>query len=205
MALARIGEKRILNLDDNSAGNMPLIYCRLFYEQTAKALMRSYLWRFARDRAQLSQDTNTPDFQWSYAYILPSDFLRHILIYDGSDLPEGRTYVSYELEGQRLLINESTVYLKYIRFVESPASWDPLFIETLVLMLAQKMCIPLSGGGRDGMALKADIDAELYGGKGRQGKRGLMSAVRAMDRQEAEHIGRDELKTWNDAKYSDLA
>jgi hypothetical protein len=75
----------------------------------------------------------------------------------------------------------------------------------MVLQLAQKLCIPLSGAGKDGMALKTDIDIELYGDRKRTSRRGLMSIVRAMDRQEAEHIGRDELKTWADARFSDLA
>jgi len=204
MSLARIGAQRINDYTDSSDTNKGAIYCRLFYEQTAKALMRSHLWRFARERVQLSQDTDDPDFQWTYAYHLPSDFLRHILVYDGSDLPEGRTYVSYELEGSRLLIDESSVYLKYIKWVESPANWDALFIEALVLQLAAKLVLPLSGAGKEGLAIKSDIDAELYGSR-RYGRRGVISRVRAMDRQEAEHIGRDELKTWSDARFSDSA
>jgi len=202
MALARLGSKRINDFNSTVETGTPIIYCRLFYEQTAKSLMRSHLWRFARDRVQLSQDAETPDFQWAYQYNLPSDFLRHILVYDGSDLPEGRTYVSYEIEGNKLLIDESTVYIKYIKWVESPASWDTLFIEVLALMLAQKMCIPITGGSKEGMMLKQDIDAELFGSR-RYGRRGLMAQVRAMDRNEAEHIGRDERRTWEDARFSD--
>ena len=202
MALARIGGQRITDYNDTTESSKYAIYCRLFYTQTAKSLMRSHLWRFARDRVELSQDTETPDFQYSYQYSLPADFLRHILIYDGSDLPEGKTYVSYEIEGKKLLIDESEVFMKYIKWVESPAEWDPLFIEVLVLQLANKLVIPISGGGKEGMALKADIDAELYGSR-RYGRRGLMAKVRALDRQEAEQIGRDELKTWVDAVHSD--
>jgi hypothetical protein len=191
MSLARFGAKRIEDFTDNTDTDKPAIYCRLFYEQTAKSLMRSHLWRFARWRVQLSQDTNTPDFQWSYAYHLPADFLRHILVYDGSDLKEGKTYTSYELEGSRLLINESEVYIKYIRWIESPASWDPLFIDLMVLKLAQNLVIPLT----QDVKLKADIDKDLER---------LMPKVRALDRQEAEHIGRDELKTWEDSRFSDI-
>jgi hypothetical protein len=190
MSLARFGAIRINDFDDASEAGTSIIYCRLFFYQTAKALMRSHWWRFARHRVQLSQDPNTPDFQWNYAYHLPSDFLRHILIYDGSDMPQGRTYVSYELEGQRLLIDESEVYMKYIRWIEDVGAWDPLFIEVMVLQLAQKLCIPLTQDAK----IKADIDDDLGP---------LMRKVRAMDRNEAEQVGRDELKTWNDARYSD--
>jgi hypothetical protein len=144
MSLSRFGSKRINDFDDNTESSTQIIYCRLFFENTAKALMRSHFWRFARDRVELSQDTNDPAFQWDYAYHLPSDFLRHILVYDGSDLPEGRTFVSYELEGNRLLIDESEVYIKYIKWVSDVGKWDPLFIEVMVLQLAQKLCMPLS-------------------------------------------------------------
>lgn len=192
MALARFGAKRITDFGDSTDTKPEAVYCRLFYTQTAKALMRSHLWRFARHRVQLSQDTEDPAFEYTYAYTLPNDFLRHILLWDGSDLPGGRVYTSYDIEGDRVLIDESTVYLKYIRWMESPASWDPLYIEVMVLQLAKKLCMPLS----QDVEIKADLDRDLEP---------LMRKVRALDRQEAEHWGRDELKVWLDSRYSDTA
>lgn len=192
MSLARLGAQRITDYGDNTDTKKEAIYCRLFYEQTAKALMRSHLWRFARHRVQLSQDAEAPAFEYDYAYHLPNDFLRHILLWDGSDLPGGRVYTSYDIEGSRVLIDESTVYLKYIRWVESPASWDSLFLDLMVLELARRLVIPLS----QDLNLKSDIDKDIDK---------LMPKVRALDRQEAEHWGRDELKVWLDARYSDTA
>lgn len=191
-SLARLGATRIADYDDAGDTHPEAIYCRLFYEQTAKALMRSHWWRFAKDRVQLSQDTVVPAFQWAYAYHLPNDFLRAIMVYDGSDLGGGRTYSSYELEGSRLLIDESEVYLKYIRWVSDVPSWDPLFTEVFILVLAKKLCIPLSQDSK----IKIDLDNDLVP---------LMRQVRALDRQEQEQIGRDELRTWNDARFSDIA
>jgi len=192
-ALARFGAKRINSYDDATDKKPEAIYCRLYYEQTAKALIRSHWWRFAKHRVQLSQDTTDPAFQWTYAYLLPSDFLRKVMVYDGSDLPGGRTYTSYELEANRLLIDESSVYLKYIRWVSDVPSWDPLFTEVMVLELAKKLVVPLS---QDVTKLKPDIDKDLEI---------LKRRVRAMDRQEQEQIGRAELKTWADARSSDSA
>lgn len=191
MALARLGAKRINDYEDASDTKPEALYCRMYYEQTAKALMRSHLWRFAKARVQLSQDTETPVFQWAYQYALPNDFLRHIKIYDGSDLIAGKTYVSYELEGDKLLIDESTVYMQYIRWVEDVPSWDPLFVEVMVLALAKKLVIPLS----QNIKFKEDIDEDLIP---------LMMKVRAMDRQESEHIGRAERLAWREARWSDM-
>ena len=192
MALARFGARRINDYGDASEKTLEAIYCRLFYEQTAKAFMRSFLWHFAMDQASLSQDTVSPTFQWSYKYHLPSDFLRLVLVYDGSDPKTGRTYDTYEIMGKHLYIEESTVSLKYIKWVSSEGEWDPLFVDAMVLTLARKLVIPLS----QDMKLKKDIDDDLAV---------LMRQVRALDRQEQLSIGRDALKTWNDARYSDLA
>lgn len=190
MALARIGAKRINDYGDASDTKLEAVYCRLFYDHTAKALMRSHLWRGSKSRVQLSQNTTDPAFKWSYSYALPNDFLRLIRVYDGSDLPGGATYTSYELEGKNLLTDEATCYIEYIKWVSSEGEWDSLFIEVLVLQLARKLIIPLSLD----VKLKQDIDKDLAP---------LMRQVRALDRQEGEHIGRDELLTWRDARYSD--
>lgn len=190
MSLARIGAKRINDYADSSDTKLEAVYCRLFYEQTAKSLMRAHWWRFAKARVQLSQETTAPDFQWTYAYTLPNDFLRSVLVYDGSRLTTGETEYDYELEGSQLLTDESTVYLKYIRWVSDEPSWDPLFTECMALHLARKLVIPLS----QDLKLKKDIDIDLVP---------LMRQVRAIDRQEQYHIGRISLKTWQDARYSD--
>jgi hypothetical protein len=192
MALARIGAKRINDYEDTSETKLEAVYCRLYYGQTAKALMRSHLWGFAKARVQLSQDTETPAFQWTYSYSLPNDCLRIRYVYDGSDQVGGKTYYSWEREGSHLLINESSVYLKYIRWVEEVPSWDPLFTEVMVLTLAKKLVIPLS----QDIKMRADIDQDL---------KPLMHQVRALDRQESEQIGRAERKPWSLARYSDTA
>lgn len=190
MALARFGAKRINDFDDASENSLEAVYCRLFYTQTAKALMRSHFWWFAKDRVQLSQDTTDPVFQWDYAYHLPNDFLRAILVYNGADNPTGETEYDYELEGKRLLTDEDEVYLKYVKWVPSEANWDALFIEVFTLVLAQKLVIPVS----QDVKLKIDIGADLGP---------LMKKVRALDRQEEYHVGRVSRKTWNDARHSD--
>lgn len=191
-ALARLGAKRINSYEDATDTKPEALYCRLFYEQTAKALLRAHLWWFAKHRVQLSKDTSDPAFQWTYAYTLPNDFLRPILVYDGSDNPTGETEYDYELEGARLLTDDSAVYLKYVRWVADESSWDALFTELMILHLAKKLVIPLS----QDVQLKTEIENDLVP---------LMRRVRAMDRQEEYHIGRYSLRTWREARYSDIA
>lgn len=189
-ALASIGAKRINDFGDNSDTKPEAIYCRMFYEQTVKALTRSHLWGFAKARKQLSQDTETPEFQWAFSYALPADFLRLLYIWDSSDLPGGQTYYSSEIEGGKLLTDIGTLYCKYIRWVEDVPSWDSLFTDVMILTLAQKLVIPLS----QDLKLDERIQVKLAP---------LLRQVRTIDRQEMEHMGRAELLTWRDARFSD--
>ena len=55
-SLGRLGSKRINNIDDPKEDSTQAIQCRLHFEQTRDALVRSNWWSFARARATLSKD-----------------------------------------------------------------------------------------------------------------------------------------------------
>jgi len=183
-ALARIGSKRLNDLDTDTSPQA--IQCRTHYEITRDSLIRSHFWRFASARATLVQDADTPDFEWDYQYILPNDFLRMKSIYE--DRFSGVNLCSYALEGQRLLTNESSMEIRYIRKVTDVTEFDPLFVEVLVLQLALKLVSGLAGGAPN---LQDILQRELAM---------LMPSVRALDRQETNTAGQDEASTWNDAR-----
>lgn len=197
MALARIGTKRINDYTDNSDKKVEAIQCRLNYAQTCDALLRSHWWRFARSRKQLSANTTSPDFEWTYAYDLPTDFLRMwIRPWEDNSQVQQNTRYSYSLEGKQLLSDLSSMYIRYIRRVTDVPTFDPLFIEVLVLQLALKMVMPLTGAGREAMAMRQSLYAELYG------PGGVMARVRVMDKSETKTIGANDTPTWNDARMA---
>ena len=80
MALGRIGSKRLNDIDADTT--VEAILCRLHYEQARNELLQSHVWRFALARSVLSEDTNTPDFQWDHQFDLPVDYFRAIGLYD---------------------------------------------------------------------------------------------------------------------------
>jgi len=191
MALGRIGAKRINDLSDATDTKTEAIQCRLHYAQTRDALMRSHLWRFASHRKQLSEDTDIPaaeDFEWDHQFDLPNDFLRLKSIYEDNNTPDRSTYYSYDIEGTKILTNETSVYIRYIRRIIDTSKFDPLFTEVLVLLLADRFIGPLAGGDAK---IQAKIDDAL---------KKLMPKVRALDRQEPNTMGRADLGTWNDAR-----
>ncbi|MEE9529110.1 MAG: hypothetical protein V3V88_03575 [Dehalococcoidia bacterium] len=186
-ALGRIGAKRINNFEDSADSSPQAIQCRLHFEQTRDALMRSHWWRFARDRVVLSQDTTDPDFEWDNQFILPSDMLRARSVF--SDTQTRNTRFSYELEGDRLLTNQSAVNFRYIKKITDPTKFDSLFVEVLVLLLAIKLVGPLAGAN---VKLTTILNQEL---------RPLMKQVRAIDRQETNTRGKADRNLWNDARF----
>lgn len=187
ISLGRIGANRIDgNVETDTA--VQAILCRLHYEPTRDALLRSHSWRFASARADLTVSETTPDFEWNYQFPLPDDFLAMKSIYENRFSDENLR--SYALEGSTLLTNESEMSIRYIKKVIDPAEFDPLFIEVLVLLLADKMIGPLAGGDAD---IQRKIDKALED---------LMPAVRALDGQETNTEGIADKQTWNSARYN---
>jgi len=188
MALGWLGAKRITSLDD---GSVQAIHCKLHYEQTRDALLRSHWWRFASARASLSQDTDTPDFEYDYQYSLPSDFLRLKSVFSENGTATENTRYSYAIEGNKILTDDeesdNTLDIRYIKRVTDTAQFDPLFTEVLILKLALKLVGPLDAG----QATRENILNEL---------KLVMPRVRALDRQETQAIGRLNNRPWTEAR-----
>jgi hypothetical protein len=139
LALGRIGDERIMSLNDASQSAR---YCKLFYSQTRDEVLRSHAWNFATARTTLTALADPPAFGWDLQYQLPNDFLRLCQLnswdaWEPLDL--------FELEGDKLLTNESKAEIKYIYRITDVSIFDTIFIEALSLKLASKIARPLTG------------------------------------------------------------
>ena len=186
-AFSKIGSLRINDFSDLTESSPQAIQARTQYEPTRDALIRSYNWRFARERVVLSQDTETPALEWDFQYILPSDFMALVSIYEGrfTDV----NFRNYAIEGERLLTNETTMCIRYTKKVTDVSKFDPLFVQLLVWTLADTFIGPLAGGDS---RIQLKIDRTLAE---------LTLSVRAFDGQETNTAGRFESGTWNDSKF----
>jgi hypothetical protein len=145
MALVRIGTRRITALSDVTPEGQ---LCNEHYAQVRNSLLRSYWWSFAIDRAALSEDTTSPEFGYDRQFLLPSDCLRMLEIEDDDDC---------KIEGGKLLTNESSANIVYVKAVTDPTSFDVLFIEVLALALADRLVMAITHD----MTLKDTIGREL--------------------------------------------
>jgi len=78
---------------------------------------------------------NYPPYPWDYQYDLPSDFLRFVKTDDKDD--------RLEIVGTLLKTDEDAITMQYVWQNTDPDTFDPLFVEYLVVSLAVKLCMPL--------------------------------------------------------------
>lgn len=180
-ALGGIGSTRINDFEEATEASPEAIHCRLHFAPVRDALLRSYLWRFARARDTLVQDDTDPTFDWDRQFILPNDFLRFRSIEE-----EDGGSVNHAIEGKKILTNFSTVHLRYIKKVTDASQFDPLFVAVFVLQLEMRLLTALA---KTDPKLKANIKQELEL---------LMPSVRAVDSDETNTTGR---RDWNLARY----
>ncbi len=187
MALARLGANRIISLADTSENTTPAIQCRLHYEQTKTALIRSYRWSFARGRETLSVSSDTPDFEYDFQYTLPSDYLYYVSPYENQ--PFDVNIITFTIEGAFFLTNDTEVELRYIKNIDDATKFDPLFVEVLILRLAKKM-LPALAGSNTKLARELAVELEE-----------IEAQARAVAGQESNSIGTSDMELWNDARF----
>ncbi len=182
LALSDVGIKRINDFETDSSPQA--IACRLHYEPTKDALLRSHYWPFAAGRATLSQDAEDPDFEYDNQFILPNDFKYLRSIFADNFTVEGKSRNRHAIEGKRLLTNDSTSQIRYTKDITDPTEFDPLFVEVFVKQLALKLTSLAGATPKIRESLKDDLKL-------------LMPSVRSLSRQEAELVRKID---WNDIR-----
>jgi hypothetical protein len=141
LALAKIGhEPRINDLNENTKGAR---LCSTFYNPCRRALLREFLWRFARKKAVLAPLSETPAFDGGKMFQLPADCLRVIGTDDDYKYGYGRWYV----EQDKIIADTDVLNIVYIADIENPAYFDPIFDQALACRLAIDLSIPITQSG----------------------------------------------------------
>ena len=132
-ALNQLGASSITALTENSKNAR---ICNERYETIRDAVYRSHPWNCLVKRVQLAQDSDTPAWGFTYQYTLPSDCLRVLQIKDYNS--------DYKIEGRKLLIGESEVYLIYLAIETDVNQLDILLRETISAYLAQDIAYAIT-------------------------------------------------------------
>ena len=133
-ALNLIGASNILDLtEDSKAARI----CNQRYTFVRDATFRSHPWNCLLRRVTLAPDTETPDFDFSNQFTLPTDpFCLRVLQLQDQDLV-------YKVEGRKILANSTEIKMLYVARVEDPNEYDQLLIEAISAKLAADICYAL--------------------------------------------------------------
>jgi len=137
LALTKLDAARITSIDDESetARKASDIYAKL-----RDAVLRAHPWNFACDRVKLALLADTPAFEYSYQFQLPTNCLRVIGAYNS----DGGVIEDYKIEGKKLLCNYDDVFIKYIKRITDANQYDANFIDAFATRLAADLAYPIT-------------------------------------------------------------
>lgn len=142
LALSWLGGQRIISLDDPSTEGQ---LCKANYDSSRRAVLDEREWTFCVKRVQLSPLVETPLFGYSHAFLLPTERLALINVYDpASGNNPNPPSIQHAVEGDRLYANLSRVDVKYKQDVIDPTLFNPLFDQTLAAHIAMLIAVPLT-------------------------------------------------------------
>ena len=135
-ALRLLGDDPITSLTEDSE-RARLV--NALYEEVRDEVTRAAMWDCAKDRQVLASLATTPAFGWSFYHQLPSTCLRVV------DVLSGDIRVEHELEGRKLMTDESSVNLIFLKKITDPNDMDSLFIGAYTAKLAAELAEPITG------------------------------------------------------------
>ena len=150
LALQKLGAGSIASMDEDSREARVMNAC---YEPLRDRELRAHAWNFSIKRTTLAPSATTPDFDFTYAFPVPSDMLRL--------LPPARAGLDWTIEQlngtPHILTNDgNTLEIRYVAKVTDPAIFDALFVDMLACKMAWHSCETITQSNTK----KADIQQE---------------------------------------------
>lgn len=171
LVLSKLGEDE--ELDDPQADTKAARAIRSYWDATRDMVLRAHLWNFAIDPAgaALSADaaySPAREADHPYRYALPNDFLR----LDLQRLRPPGLRRDLRVGGRWLYAwtGGGEVQVSYVRRVEEPGAWDPLFAEAFACRLAAQITQRLTGGDPSRAELMREYQLALAEAKAVDGR-----------------------------------
>jgi hypothetical protein len=160
--LIKVGADPITSLTDDSVEARA---ANAQYEKLRDEVLRAHPWNFAVARQRLARLVEAPPFGFAFQYQLPPDCLR-VLVMNG-----GRSV--FEIEGRKLMTDEESADVVYVRRITDPNEFDAMFREALAYRIAADLAYPLANSTtlssammqlyRDALALARSVDGQESG------------------------------------------
>jgi hypothetical protein len=131
-ALLLIGAKAISSFND---GTDESSVCDRLYPDIRDSTLVMYPWSFGMKKVQLAQLITTPTTVWRYEYQLPGDKLANPRAVYNSPNPGSPVQKDWEIQGDKLLTNLTSVFIDYQYSVPEYAM-PQYFVQLLKYMVA---------------------------------------------------------------------
>lgn len=134
-ALALLGEKAIISLDDNST---PASLCKVLYPQLRDEITEAHNWTFATRWINLPKAEEPSDGPLQNRFPIPADVLRVIFV--GIDPLHAE---EYQVEEQDVVTNSQKCVVRVVVSVVDPTKFSTMFASALSAYLAAELAVPL--------------------------------------------------------------
>jgi len=131
-ALLLIGAKAISSFND---GTDESSVCDRLYPDIRDSTLVMYPWSFGMKKVQLAQLITTPTTVWRYEYQLPGDKLANPRAVYNSANSGSPVQKDWEIQGDKLLTNLTSVYIDY-QFSVPEFAMPQYFVQLLKYMVA---------------------------------------------------------------------
>ena len=175
MALELIGHNPITSSDFATPTTKAGRVCARKYPVCRDMLLKRVNWPFATGRATGLTAGTDPVFGYTYAFELPSDFLRVQTINTSED--------DWVIEGDLLLTNIDDPDLVYTIAEDDPTVFSTEFSWVLVALLASEIAIPITA-----QISLFEAMTKLYGGRLGEALKTLPRAFKTTDTREDSYI-----------------
>lgn len=129
-ALIIIGGETITSLTEDS---QEARLCNELFYPSLNTLLQEHPFNFSLKRATLAQSATAPEWEYTYAYPLPSECLQVIAFED-----EGYGY-EFVIEDGSVLTNQATCKIKYVSEMTDMNKLSPIFRQAFTAYLASQL------------------------------------------------------------------
>ena len=147
-ALLLLGAQSISSLTEDTPRAR---LCAGLFDSVRDDVLRSHFWNCCIKRVQLSPDVDSPAFDFTYQYTLPSDWVRSIQV------GEYGYEVDYKHEGRKILCSESSLSLVYVYRNEDVSTWDVSLIQAMQYAMAAALAYPITQSASQGQVMEQKL------------------------------------------------
>jgi hypothetical protein len=152
LALIKIGKARVQDIDTDESQQATDL--KLVYDSALLEILAEAEWSFAVFRQALNKSVETPLYEWSYKFQIPT-YPKYIRLISIENDP------AYSIEGDFIFCNQSSINILYIGLVADPNLYTIPFQNAFVLLLAYKICYNLTNSSSREKELYAEYREKL--------------------------------------------